>query len=306
MLRKKPKGKLLVIGGGEVREKDESTITSNIDFKKYEILHEIIPKKNDEKSIEIITTASATPDEINKMYKKAFKKVGFKNIGFMYVGNTNKIDNLKFIKRVKKAHAVFFSGGDQFKLSTVLGTNEVLKAILDKYQNDPDFIVAGSSAGAMALSEIMIVDGEINEAILNKTLSLSSGLGFIANCIFDTHFVHRGRFGRLTQAVAMNPTCVGIGIGDYTALLIKEGKLAECKGSGMAIIIDGKEIGHTNISYAEKDEALCIENLRVHILSNGNGFDISERKFAPSKKVLQRERSIEPKETKKTVQKRKK
>ena len=102
----------------------------------------------------------------------------------------------------------------------------------------------------MALSEIMIFEGERNEAILNKTLSMNSGLGFIDHCIIDTHFVKSGRFGRLTQAVVMNPTFVGIGIGENTALLIKKCKLGVCIGSGIVIIIDGSEIEHTNITYA--------------------------------------------------------
>jgi cyanophycinase len=305
MMSKKPKGKLLVIGGGEAREVYDNEISDNRDFKKYEILEEIIPEKGKKKTIEIITTASSVPDEIEKMYKKAFSKAGYSKINFMYIGNNMDAKKEAFIKRIKESYAVFFSGGDQFRLSTILGSSDVLGAILEKYFNDKDFLVAGTSAGAMALSEIMMIEGEKNEAILNKTLRLSSGLGFIHNCIFDTHFVKRGRFGRLTQAVVMNPTCLGIGVGEDTALLIKDGNHAECKGAGMIIIIDGKEIGHTNIAYAEEDEALCIENLRVHILSNGNGFLLGERQFVPSKKDLRRELEIVKKTTHKQPGKKK-
>jgi cyanophycinase len=303
MLQKIPKGKLLVIGGGQDLTYGTNVTNSNDgSLQSFAILKELIPKKKfkGKGHIEIITTASSEPQEVSKTYSKAFKKIGFSKVGFIYVGNDLESHNPKFIKRIKNAHAVLFSGGYQFKLSTILGDTDVLDAVRQRYLNDSSFIVAGSSAGAMALPEIMIVDSERNEAILNKNLKISSAFGFIDKCIVDTHFVQRGRFGRLTQAVVMNPGFLGIGIGEDTALLIRDGNHAECKGSGIVIIIDGRDVGHTNIAYAEENEALCIENLKVNILSNGNGFLLRERKFIPSKKDIKRELTIEKKK-KKTV-----
>lgn len=298
MNKKIPKGKLFIIGGAEdMGENDSSIMRRNKDSKGLEILMELVPKKkiSGKTYIEIITSASLVPDEVNKSYTRAFKKAGFDKAGFMYVGNNLQAHNPKFIKRINKAHVVFFSGGNQFRLATILGGTDILDAIKQRYLEDKNFIVAGTSAGAMALSEIMILEGENNEAVLNKTLRMSSGLGFIDRCIIDTHFTKRGRFGRLTQTVLMNPTCIGIGVGEDTSLLIKEGRNAECIGSGMVIIIDGYDIGHSNITFAEKDEALSVENLRVHILSSGNGFNLEDRIFIPSQKYLRRERAIERK-----------
>ncbi|MDQ3046261.1 MAG: hypothetical protein M3R27_01850 [Bacteroidota bacterium] len=138
----------------------------------------------------------------------------------------------------------------------------------------------------------MLYEGEQNEAMLKNTVRISSGLGFIDHCIIDTHFVKRGRFGRLAQAIVMNPGCTGIGLGEDTALIIRKGNQAECMGSGMVLILDEKDIGHTNIAYADDDSPLCVENLRVHILCSGNGFLLKERLFLASKKDLKLEKKF--------------
>lgn len=283
-----PKGKLLLIGGAEDKNQtqDLEIIGKNRNFKPLEILNELVPSEGN-KRIEIITTASSQPDEIAVMYKEAFEKVGFSNVHFIHIYNNMEADNPIFVKRVKQAHTVFFTGGDQFRLATILGSTKVLDAILERYYNDSTFIVAGTSAGAMAAASLMIYQGETNEALLSGDVKVSSGMGFISGCIIDTHFVKRGRFGRLSHAIVMNPTCIGIGIGEDTALIITKGNKAECRGSGMVIIIDGKDVGHTNIAYAEEGYPLNIENLRVHILSNGTNFMLKERKFMPSKGDLQ-------------------
>jgi len=301
MLVKTPKGKLLLVGGGQDLQEGKSIgLDPNEEAKRFAILKELIPKKKflGKECIEIITSASTEPNKINKLYSKAFKKIGFSEVGFIYVGNSLESKKPDFIKRIKKAHAVLFSGGNQFRLSTILGGSDVLDAVLQRYMSDPNFIVAGTSAGAMALPEIMIIDGEKNDTLVNKNLKISSGFDFIHQCIVDTHFIQRGRFGRLAEAVVMNPRFLGIGIGEDTALLIRKGNQAVCKGSGIVIIIDGKGVRHTNIAYAEEGEALCIENLKVHILSKENGFLFNEREFIPSKRDIKRELSIEKKKAK--------
>jgi cyanophycinase len=294
MLKKIPKGTLLLIGGAEDKG-DFTDHTRNKEFESFEILNELIPKKNGNKArLEIITTASIVPVEINNLYRAAFKKIGFKNVSFINMSNNKEADKAQYVKRVKKAHAVLFTGGDQFRLATILGSSDVVEAVMEKYVRDKKFIVAGTSAGAMALAGLMLYEGENNEAMLSQTVKFSSGLGFINGCIIDTHFIKRGRFGRLAQSVVMNPACIGIGLGEDTALIIKKGNKAECKGSGMVIIIDGRDVGHTNIAYAAPDIPLCIENLRVHILSKGNGYKLKEREFIPSKRDIKAERLTKP------------
>ena len=291
MTAKVPKGKLLIIGGAEDKGFHEEADNKNKDFQPYEILGELLPTNGKSKrSIEVITTASEIPDEVGSDYIEAFKRKGFDNVNYINIGNKADAANESYIKRVEKAHAIFFSGGDQFRLATILGGTPIMETICERYMSDSDFILAGTSAGAMAIPTLMLYFGDSNEAMLKGDVKVSSGLGLMNGCIIDTHFVKRGRFGRLVQAVLMNPTCIGIGLGEDTALIIKKGNRAQCHGSGMVIIIDGKDIGHTNIAYAEDETPLCVENLKVHILKKGNGFLLKERQFVPSKLDSEREK----------------
>jgi cyanophycinase len=291
MLKKVPKGKLLLIGGAEDKGKlaEAEIAGKNKNFKQLEILSELVPKKNKKKFIEIITTASSVPEEVADMYRKTFDEIGFKNVGFINMGNNYDASNPEYVKRLEKAYAVLFSGGDQFRLSTILGNTDVLETIQERYFNDREFIVAGTSAGAMAAGTLMMFEGENNEALLKGTVKISSGLGFIDGCIIDTHFVKRGRFGRLSQAIVMNPTCIGIGLGEDTALVIKRGVEAECRGSGMVIVIDGKDVKHTNIAYAEENTPICIQNLKVHILCRRNKLMLDTREFIPAPEDIEKE-----------------
>ncbi len=301
MLRQIPKGTLILIGGAEDRGGNEIAIQNrNKQFVHFEILKELLPKKKKNKRhiLEIITTASEDPNGVIDTYSHAFKEVGFNEVRYINMQSNPAPHNPEIIKRINNAHAVLFSGGNQFRLSTILGNTDVIDVIMKKYYEDPDFIVAGTSAGAMAAAAIMIYEGQNDEAVLKDTVKLTSGLGFINHCIVDTHFVKRGRFGRLAEALLMNPACIGIGLGEDTALTIKKGNEAECSGSGMVTILDGRDIAHTNISYAEPGTPLCIENLRVHILVKGNGFLLKERKFIISKADLKKEKSIAVEESK--------
>jgi len=277
-----PKGTILIIGGAEDKgdEKDEKKRKKNTKYEKLEILKELLPKNNKKGRIEIITTASSFPGEMKKMYLSAFSNLGYMNIGFIDIMDKMEARNPDFYNQVEKAHAVFFSGGDQFKLAGILGGTESVEMIKQKYYSDKDFIVAGTSAGAMAIPKLMIYEGGKHEAMLKDDLKISSGLGILDYCIVDTHFIKRGRFGRLAHAVTMNPETLGIGLGEDTALIIKSGADAECRGSGMVVIVDGNEIEQTNVTEIEDNSPIYVENLKVHILAKGSKFSIKDRKMA--------------------------
>jgi cyanophycinase len=277
-----PKGTLLLIGGAEDKgeAKDSAMEEKNNNFQHFEILKELLPKeKKSSAAIEIIATASSVPDEMNKIYKKAISKAGYKKIGFIKIKDREDARRPEYRERILKSHAVMFTGGDQFTLAAMLAGTEALNAIREKYEDDRQFVVAGTSAGAMAMSKIMIYEGGVEEALLKTDLKLSTGLGIFDTCIVDTHFIKRGRFGRLANAVIMNPEALGVGLGEDTAVLVKKGTEAECRGSGSVIIIDGRGIGQTNIAEADDNTAVYVENLKVHILSNGCRFSIKERQM---------------------------
>jgi len=275
-----PKGTVLIIGGAEDKgDGDNDTEKDNKIYKRFDILEELLPKNGGKQQIEIVTTASSIPAEMQKMYIDAFKKLNYKNIGFLDIKDKHEARSLDFCKRIDKAHAVFFSGGDQFKLSGILGGTETIAVLKERYIHDKDFVVAGTSAGAMAISTLMIYEGGVHEAILKDDLKLSSGLGILDGCIIDTHFIKRGRFGRLAHAITMNPQQLGIGLGEDTALIITNGDKAECRGSGMVVIIDGNQIEQTNITEIEDGNPIYVENLKVHLLAKDCKFSIKDRKM---------------------------
>jgi cyanophycinase len=293
------KGKLLIVGGAEDTgnpDKLASARDESRNFEHFELLRELLPSDSKKgHRIEVITTASEEPHEMGKKYKAAFKNAGMGEVGILHITTREETKDPDILKRIESASAIFFSGGDQFRISTILGSSNVANIILARYAKDAGFIIGGTSAGAMAMSAIMIYRGDSTRALLKGEVHITSGLGLIEHCIIDTHFINRGRFGRLAEAVIMNPSCIGIGLGEDTALIIKNGNVAECRGSGMVVVIDGQNLAHTNISYVEDNTPICAENLKVHILAKGNGFLLKERKFLQAKKDLQLEKKIKDK-----------
>ncbi len=275
-----PKGKLLIIGGAEDKGDDVLDIKGkNKELSRYEVLKELLPDGKHQK-IEVITSGSTIQEEIRELYDKAFKRMGYPHVDFIQIKSKVEARDKKLIKRVESAGAIFFTGGDQFRLSTILGDTKITDAIKKRYMEDAGFIVAGTSAGAMIMSKIMISEGGVNEALFKDDLKTSSGFGLLEYCIIDTHFIARGRFGRLAHAVVINPGQLGVGLGEDTALVIKNGSDAICAGSGMVVIIDGSKMEQTNITEVDNNFPIYVENLKVHILVKGCRFNLKDRKLA--------------------------
>jgi len=279
-----PKGKLMIIGGHEdkIAEGDyDSPLRAALRVPHFNILGRLmdkVPYTHD--VIEVIAAASSIPQEMEETYVAAYKNAGYDHVRIMSFDDAGATNDPELVRRIHYAHAVFFTGGDQRKLTTLLNGSDVLDAIKKKYYADPHFMVAGTSAGAMSLPEIIIERGMIEEALLKSDLIVGKGFGLIDNVIVDTHFIKRGRFGRLALAVALNhPGHTGIGLGEDGALLISNGNEAECIGSGMVVIIDGSDIGATNIGQANQGVPIAIENLKVHLLTEGCKYLIREKKF---------------------------
>ncbi|MCY0977312.1 cyanophycinase [Chryseobacterium wangxinyae] len=266
-----PKGKLLIIGGNEDRADNEVEMKeSNQAFLNDEILKLLVNSKDDR--IEVITIASSEPASMRDTYQKTFDDIGYTNFGFLH--DTEETPIADYLKRIADSKTVFFTGGDQSKICQHFENSDIQRALQEKYQNDGDFIIAGTSAGAMSIPQIVICEAENGEAILANDIKLESGLGLITNLIADTHFVSRGRFGRLTHAVLLHQDLYGVGLGEDTALLIKDGNKAICKGSGMVIMISAKNVENTNISAAKDGCPVYAENLTVHILTENCTVDL--------------------------------
>ena len=284
-----PLGKLLAIGGAEDKgvdvEKGEE-VRSNLNFFELGILRRIVEEAGGpDKRMEVITTASMIPYEVGENYLNAFGKIGCTNIGVMPIRNRADAMNAEYIERIRTCDAVMFSGGNQLRLSATFGGTEMLQIALDRYHDEKNFVVAGTSAGAMAISNTMIYEGNATRAHLKGEVKITTGLGFMDDVIFDSHFEKRGRFGRLAQAVATNPQCVGIGLGEDTGMLITGGNKMEAIGSGLVIIIDGHDIRHNNIADIPVGNPISIENIKVHFCEKGNGYLVKERTFLPHAEV---------------------
>lgn len=275
-----PKGKLLIIGGAEDKVGQPPDIIEQMgEFTRYEILRELLPL-SPPKKIEIVTTGSEVQEEVKKTYQKVFNELGYCHVGFMPINKRIETNNKNYLARAEEAGVIFFTGGDQFRLSTILGGTAFVDIIKSRYLEDSDLIVAGTSAGAMVMSSVMIMAGGLTEALMYRNLNISSGLGLLPSCIIDTHFIKRGRFGRLAHAIIMNPEQLGIGLGEDTALVINNGTQAECRGSGMVVIIDGRDITKTNITTVQEGEPIFVENLKVHLLVKGCYFSLSKRELS--------------------------
>lgn len=281
---KKPKGILIAIGGAVDKgtgSDDDKNNSENLVEKFLEkgilkrLLEELSSKTN---RVEIITTASLIPEEIGQHYVDAFNRLGNDNIGVIHIKKRKDTLNLEYLDRIQKAEGVLFTGGNQLRLTTIFGGTELLNVMLSRYQNE-HFILAGTSAGAMAMSTTMIFGGSSTEALLKGEVKLSRGFGFIEDVTFDTHFIKRGRFGRLCQTIAINLTGIGIGLGEDTGLLITEGNHMEAIGSGLVMIVEGGNVKYTNIVDIENGEPISIENLTVHVLSKGHNYILSERRM---------------------------
>ncbi len=277
------KGKLIAIGGAEDKgtdlEKGEIH-RNNLNFFELGILRRIVEESGGPLSrIEVITTASTIPYEVGDNYLNAFGKIGCTNVDVMHIRNRADTNNKEYQQRIATCDVVMFSGGNQLRLSSIFGGTALFQKIMERYLNDERFVIAGTSAGAMAMSNTMIYEGNAARAHLKSEVKITTGLGFMDNVIFDSHFEKRGRFVRLAQAVASNPSCICIGLGEDTGMLITGGNKMEAIGSGLVMIIDGHEILHSNIADIPDGNPISIENLKVHFCEHGNGYLISERKF---------------------------
>ena len=274
---------MIAIGGNEDKgtEPEPNYIQkNNLNFFELQILSRIVREAGGHDAyIEVITSASSIPDEIGHNYLDAFRKLGCNNVRVMDIRKREDALKPEMTERIQKCQSVMFSGGNQLRLSSIFGGTEFLETLVHRYQNEETFVIAGTSAGAMAMSNTMIYQGNSSEALLKGEVKITTGLAFIKDVIIDSHFVTRGRFGRLTQAVASNPSCIGIGLGEDAGVLITEGRNMEALGSGLVIIIDGHNIRHSNIADLKEGSPLSIENLIVHVMAKGNHYDLKGRKF---------------------------
>ena len=285
----KPIGKLIIIGGavdtGSFTEKNyKEEIESNLNFFEKGILKRIILESaNQELSrVEVITTASQIPEAVGEEYVKAFAQLQVSNVGVLNIKTREEANSEEYLERLRNANVVMFTGGDQLRLTAIFGGTAFHHLLLDKYENE-DFLISGTSAGAAASSNNMIYQGSSSEALHKGEVKITGGLGFINNVIIDTHFVQRGRIGRLLYACASNPINLGGGLGEDAGLLITNGNNMEAVGSGLIMLVDATHMRHTSMSDVEMGAPVSIDNLIVHVMALGDHYDLKNKKLTIQK-----------------------
>lgn len=273
-----PKGVLIPIGGNEDKGIEESE-QYTLEFVEDGILYHVVQESGGtDAHIVVIPTASSIPVEVGDNYLEAFTTLGCKNVTVLDIRSKADSEKQSSIDLIKKANCVMFSGGNQSKITRKIGDTSIHKILVDRYRNEAGFVIAGTSAGAMAMANEMIAGGSAAESFIKGAVNMFKGLSLIPELIIDTHFIKRGRFGRQSEAIAKFPNLLGIGLAEDTGMIIKNGNHCTVIGSGMVIVFDGSTIKHNNESILEEGTPMTISNMTVHVLSNGDMYDIKNRK----------------------------
>ena len=270
-------GTLIPIGGNEDKGIDTGE-QYHLEFIQESILARVVRESGGkEANIVVIPTASSIPGEVSKNYLHAFGKIGCENIHIMDIRSKKQTEIPENLQLIEQAQCIMFSGGNQSKITKNIRGTSLHKIMLNRYKRD-HLVIAGTSAGAMCMSEEMIAGGSSREAFVKGAVKMDKGLGFVPKLTIDSHFIRRGRFGRLAEAVAKYPTMIGIGLAEDTGLVFRKGEGFEVIGSGMVIIFDPKKLKHNNQAILEEGTPMSLTNLKTHVLANGDRFNLKKGK----------------------------
>lgn len=229
--------------------------------------------------VAILATASEEPGGAEADYEDAFMRLGVQRVETLRVSRREQAARGSLLDRAESAGAFFFTGGDQLRITSTLGGTP-LDALLHRKHGE-GAVIAGTSAGASAMSETMIVAGDSDDAPKKCTIKMAPGMGFLKDAVIDQHFVQRGRLGRLLAALAQNPKALGLGLDEDTAIILRPDGVLRVVGSQTVTILDGRGIGETNASESLPDEPLALTQVRLHVLPSGYGFDLKVRRPLP-------------------------
>lgn len=257
-------GNLIIIGGAEDKQG------------KKEILKRVCDSIDKSKGMLLVATiATEYPKEAAAKYKKVFGELKVNNIKILDISERREAFEEGNADLIREADLIFFTGGDQLRITSLIGGTPVYDALKESCENGT-FIV-GTSAGASVMSDTMIVQGEDENSPRKCTLKMSPGLGLIKDVIIDQHFAQRGRIGRLLTGIAQNPEVLGIGIDENTGIIVNKSGIIEVIGEGAVYFIDGSGITYTNVSELYADEILSMHNVKLHILTDGNKFNLAKK-----------------------------
>lgn len=256
-------GELVIIGGAEDKEGE------------CKILREFVRRSGGlDAHIVVMTVATGLPGEVGAQYIDIFERLGAKDVQVVDTGKREDASDPRAIEAISQSTGVFFTGGNQARITECLKDTE-LEAVLHRRFSE-GIVIAGTSAGAAMMPDMMIVEGEGETNPRREVARMDRGMGFLPNVIIDQHFAQRGRLGRLLSALAQQPASLGFGIDENTAISIN-GKILEVIGEGAVTIVDESTVTHNNMAELLHDEALALCGAKLHILPHGYKFDLEQR-----------------------------
>jgi cyanophycinase len=269
----KKSGTLIVIGGHEDKEGEKK------------ILNEVARRVGAGKLV-VATIATDSPDEVWAEYQALFRGLKVKRIEHLDIRTREDALSEKVAEVMKGVTVVFFTGGDQLKITSQIGDSYIYRGVEELLRQGGT--VAGTSAGASVMSPTMLISGSGDQSPnVSEAIRMAPGLGLLPDIIVDQHFAERGRLGRLIAAIAQNPRFLGVGIDEDTAIIVHDGKSFEVVGAGAVYVLDGSGITYSNLveDQAEMDTTLSVFDVKVHLLSEGYGFNIEERRPKPVRQL---------------------
>ncbi|UYZ61975.1 cyanophycinase [Hymenobacter weizhouensis] len=258
-----PLGTLVTLGGGD----DDALLA---------LLADLLPSPD--APVEVVTTAVvADAAATGQAYVEALQELGCRYVRHLPIDEHHPADTPGHLSRLEQAGLVFFTGGDQERITEFWAGTQAWQVLARRYREDAGLLVAGTSAGASVMPTHMIVAGHGASALTKGGLRTAPGLGLLPNLYIDQHFAERGRFGRLAHAVLQHPTQLGLGLGQETGLIIRRGRHAEVFGDGVVMVVDGSHLRGSNLGRIGRGEPVSGQNLRVHLLVAGQHFDLHTR-----------------------------
>lgn len=260
------RGYLVAIGGAEDK-------TSELAILRH--VFSLAPRGN--KDVAVLATATGYPEAVFPAYERAFVRLGASKVHHLDVRNRSDARGAENVEIVRRCGTIFFTGGDQLRLTNVLGGSPLLQAIRARYAEGA--VVAGTSAGAAAMSATMIYNGAAADALRKGAVRMSGGLAFVRGIVIDSHFLERGRFTRLMEVGATNPEYIGIGLGEDAGVIVHDGHILEAIGSGHVIVVDSRNLQSSNVAEIDDGEPVAVEHVIMHALIRGCGYDIREHRY---------------------------
>jgi cyanophycinase len=256
-------GPLVIVGGAEDKREE------------CKILREFLALGGGKHAkVLVITVATELPIEVGQDYIDVFSKLGALDVRTFDVCSREAANRDSAVQMIRNATCIFFTGGDQLRITKLLGGTRVDAVLHEANQNGT--ILAGTSAGASMMSSTMIVDGASETSPQIGIVNMAPGMEFIDGVVVDQHFAQRGRLGRLLSAVTQYPHHLGLGIDENTAVIVEDGVL-RVLGQGAVSIVDAGNLSHSNLEAVLADEPLALFNIRLHILPDGYGFHLRSR-----------------------------